>query len=103
MSAAVALLLACAEPRSVEPALAAAGVAARGEAQYQMRCATCHGAAGGGAGGTPALAGAVHRLSDAEVVDAMLNGRGAMSPLRMTDAEAADVLRFVRERFPGPR
>lgn len=95
------LVIACSEPRPVAPVLALQGVAARGEAQYQMRCATCHGAGGNGAGATPALRGGVHALTDAEVVDAMLNGRGAMTRVRMSDAEAADVLAFLREAFPG--
>jgi len=93
-------LLGCSEPKPVEPVLALEGSAQRGEARFQMECARCHGASGGGAGGTPALAGRVHELPDAEVVDAMLNGRGAMMRLRLTDQQAADVLAYLRATFP---
>jgi mono/diheme cytochrome c family protein len=96
------LLWACAEPRPVEPVLALDGSAARGEAQYQMVCARCHGASGGGAGRTPAVAGRVHALSDADVVGAMLNGRGAMGRTGLTDRQAADVLAYLRATFPAP-
>ena len=93
-------LLGCSEPKPVEPVLALEGSAQRGEARYQMECARCHGASGGGAGGAPALSGRVHELPDAEVVDTMLNGRGAMMGLRLTDRQAADILAYLRETFP---
>jgi len=94
------LLWACAEPRPVEPVLALDGVAGRGEAQFQMVCAQCHGAGGNGIGQTPALRGRAHRLTDAELVGAMVNGRGSMRRTRITDAQAADVLAYVRATFP---
>jgi len=95
-------LLACAEPRPVAPVLALEGVASRGEPQYQMVCARCHGASGGGMARTPALAGRVHTLTDEQVVGAVINGQGAMSRTRLTDQQAADVLAYLRAAFPAP-
>jgi len=102
LSMGLALLAACSEPRPVAEALALQGVAERGKAQYQMVCARCHGQEGGGMARTPALRGRVHGLGDEVVMDAMLNGRGAMARTRLTDQQAADVLAYLRATFPAP-
>lgn len=88
------------EPVDLAPALAAQGEAARGEPRYQMTCARCHGQSGRGVSRTPALAGRVHAMSDEVLLDAMLNGRGAMSPQRLTAEQAADVLAYLRAEWP---
>jgi mono/diheme cytochrome c family protein len=94
------LLLACAEPRDPAPVLALTGDAGRGEAQYQMRCASCHGASGSGVSRTPALVGRVGQLSDAELVSVMLNGKGAMTRQSgLSDQHTADLLAYLRKAF----
>lgn len=98
----IAVGVACGEPRPTAPVLALEGDAARGEAKYQMVCAGCHGAEGGGIARAPGLAGRVHGLADDAVVHVMLNGRGGMPAKRITDQEAADVLAFLRARWPAP-
>ncbi len=96
------LALACAPtPRDPAPVLAITGDAEVGAAQYQMRCASCHGGSGNGVSRTPPLAGAVSKLSDGDVVSIMLNGRGAMTRQSgMQDKHAADVLAYLRRAFP---
>jgi len=97
------LVLACSEPpRSIDAAKALEGVASRGEPQFQMVCALCHGRTGQGVSRTPALAGRVHELSDDELLSAMIQGRGAMSRTRLNDQQAADVLAYLRQTFPAP-
>lgn len=94
-------LLACAEPRDPAPALALTGNAERGAAQYQMRCAQCHGASGNGVSRTPGLTVRMSQLSDLEVVDIMLNGKGAMTRQSgLENKHAADLLVYLRGAFP---
>lgn len=94
---------ACAAPRPVEPVLALTGDARRGEATYQMECARCHGAEGFGVASTPALADRAPLLSDAQVVEVVLHGKGGMGAQRLSDAQVADVLSWLRERWPAAR
>ncbi len=94
--------VACGPPRPIESALALEGDAARGAATYQLTCAGCHGPEGGGIAAAPALANTLSALDDATVMTVMLRGRGGMPAKRITDQEAADVLRFVRSRWGGP-
>jgi mono/diheme cytochrome c family protein len=95
------LLLACAEPRDPAQVLALTGDAARGEAQYQMRCAACHGPSGNGVVRNPALRGRVGQLPDSELVGVMLNGKGAMARQSgLQDQHAADLLAYLRQAFP---
>ena len=103
-SAVLALLAqgACGPPRPIEPALALVGDEARGAATYQITCAGCHGPEGGGIAAAPALANTLATLDDVTVMTVMLRGRGGMPAKRITDQEAADVLRFVRGRWGGP-
>jgi mono/diheme cytochrome c family protein len=96
-------LLACGlqrEPEPVAPVLALTGDAKKGEAQFQMTCANCHGALGNGVSRTPALAGNVHTFTDEELVDIMLNGREAMSPTRLSPQHAANILAYLRATWP---
>ena len=97
----VLMLFACAEPRPIDPVQALDGSPARGEAQYQMVCAQCHGASGHGVGRSPALTERAPHRDDASILYTMLNGRGAMRGIRLSDQEASDILAYLRVRFPA--
>ena len=101
ITASIALTLGCSEPRDPEKVLALQGTVERGEPQFQMTCARCHGEVGGGGPRAPALS-AISRLSDRDIADAILNGRGAMRGTRLNEQQARDVLAFLRQRFPAP-
>lgn len=95
------LLLACSEPRDTAPALALTGDVARGEAQYQMVCAGCHGAAGGGVARAPALKPFVSASTDAQIIEVILNGRRGMPAQRVDDQQAADIVAYLRQQHGG--
>jgi mono/diheme cytochrome c family protein len=90
------LAMACSEPRALDAALAAHGDAARGNAQYQMTCARCHGQRGGGVGRSPSLARAAAEMPDRDLIATILHGRGGMRPQPIDDQTAADIKAFVR-------
>lgn len=94
------LLLACGGPKDITSVLALEGNAERGRAQYQIQCARCHGAEGGGIASTPALAGRVRDIRDPIVVSTMINGNGAMTAVRLEDQQASDILAFLRAEWP---
>lgn len=87
-----------------EVALAPADAAA-GEALYATKCKGCHGTDGGG---NPAIAGmirvtlrplgsgAVQAKSDADLKKDTTAGTGKMKPVKLTDAEASDVVAYLR-------
>lgn len=64
---------------------------AEGEALVQESCVTCHGGNLQGMGNTPALADVGSRLSEDEIHDVIVNGRGGMPGglLQGEEAEAA--------------
>ncbi|SOC16986.1 cytochrome c551 [Ureibacillus xyleni] len=64
---------------------------AEGETIVKSNCATCHGGNLEGMGSTPSLADVGTRLSEDEILDVILNGRGGMPGglLQGGDAEAA--------------
>lgn len=95
----IAACCACRDPRPAGPALELTGDPTAGEAQYQIVCAGCHGPDGGGILRAPALRATSAGLSDAIVVDVMLNGRGGMPAKPITDQQAADILAFMRARW----
>lgn len=103
MSIAVLLLvlLGCHEPVPLDAALAATGDATRGLARYQMECATCHGETGQGVGSTPGLQHAATSEPDAALLDTILNGRGAMRPVRVDAQAAADIVAHLRATKRG--
>lgn len=74
------------------------GDATNGGTIYGNTCAVCHGADGSGVSG-PALTGTVAGMSDEDVVDVMLNGKGSMPAQSLTNQEAADVLAYLRATF----
>ncbi len=63
----------------------------KGEELVMSSCTTCHGGNLQGMGNTPALSDVGSRLSEEEILDVILNGRGAMPGglLKGEDAEAA--------------
>ncbi|MCB9680794.1 MAG: cytochrome c [Alphaproteobacteria bacterium] len=99
---AVAVVVACGPAREPDAALALTGDVARGQAQYQMVCARCHGANGFGMLQTPALAYTVSSHDDRTVVSAMIRGRGGMGAQDVTDQQAADILAWLRATWPTP-
>ena len=93
--AAVLLTLGSCDGATVTPSLCPEGVDhSTGEALFQAQCAPCHGADGLGA----TSHGITHELhhSDAELIQGMLNGMGAMPAVNITDAEAAAVVDYMR-------
>jgi len=77
------------------------GDAARGQTVFSSNtCASsgCHGT-DGNSGTAPALRDVVGGLSDDQIIDAVLDGKGSMPPNDLTDQEMADVLAWLRESF----
>ena len=93
---AIALMFGCAPPRELGPVLALRGDPAAGRAQYQIVCASCHGPEGLGIAGAPGIAVTLNGLTDEAVLTAVLRGRGGMPAAHVTDAQAADILAFLR-------
>lgn len=64
------------------------------------QCATagCHGA-DGNSGSAPALRDVVGSRTDDQIIDAVLDGKGAMPPQDLTDQQMADVLAWMRANF----
>ena len=64
---------------------------AQGEELVKSNCTTCHGGNLEGMGSTPSLADVGSRLSEDEILNVILNGRGGMPAglLQGEDAEAA--------------
>lgn len=88
------------------------GDAAKGKAVYS-RCAICHGNSGEGNaaigkayGITMPVLGSesVQSLDDAALKKIILEGKGKMQPLKLSDAEVDDVIAFVRSlKKPTPK
>ncbi|MEX1361678.1 MAG: cytochrome c [Nannocystaceae bacterium] len=77
------------------------GDAASGQTVFSsMTCASsgCHGA-DGNSGSAPALRDSAPGLSDDQIIDSVLDGKGAMPPNDLEDQEMADVLAWVRSTF----
>jgi cytochrome c oxidase subunit 2 len=105
LAATAALALGCGGPDSPEVPEDAGGTAdpvlVEGRDVYQARCASCHGASGGGGAG-PALNDG--RMVDAypdvaDQIDVIANGRGAMPAFgeRLSAEEIEAVVRYTRE------
>lgn len=73
--------------------LAFASVAlADGAATFKARCAVCHGPEGVGGKIHPA---SIRGTSEATVLEMVKNGRGKMKPVKLSDADAAEVAKYV--------
>ena len=82
----------------VQAVLELSGDASAGGDVFQTNCSGCHGADGAGVSG-PNLNDRVPDLTDAEIVDTVINGVGSMPAIGVTDQEAADVLAYVTTEF----
>jgi cytochrome c len=80
------------------------GDASKGKAVFS-RCAICHGASGEGNEAIAKALGAqmpvlsskeVQSLDDAALKKIVIEGKGKMKPVSLSDAEAADVIAFLR-------
>lgn len=81
--------------------LALTGDPAAGEMVFNSKGCTstaCHGA-DGNSGSAPALSGRVSGLSDDQIIDSVLDGKGAMPPQDVTDQQMADVLAWLNDTF----
>jgi mono/diheme cytochrome c family protein len=75
--------------------------AAEGKEVYAAKCKGCHGAEGTPSAGMAKAMGMkpmkdVQALTDAQMVEAVLKGKGKMKPVAITEKQAADVVAFVR-------
>jgi len=87
-------------------AVVAAGAdASAGKAVYAKRCQSCHGAGGEGNANVakmlkatmkPLADSSVQSKSDDELKKEITNGVGKMKPVKLTDAEATDVVAYVK-------
>jgi quinoprotein glucose dehydrogenase len=74
-----------------------------GEKVYQVHCAPCHGPARQGIGVAPPLIGLKARMKDAEVLELLAKGRGAMPPnVVLNDAERKELLDYLFRRKQPP-
>jgi quinoprotein glucose dehydrogenase len=76
-----------------------------GELHYQAHCVACHGPTRTGLGMVPPLVGLKARMTDAEVLDLLAKGRGAMPPNLVLDAaQKRELLDYLfRRNQPPPR
>lgn len=76
-----------------------------GEQAYQQFCAACHAPTRTGIGMVPPLRGVRHRMGEAEILELITKGRGAMPPVPLISPEqarqVADFL-LVRDRPAAP-
>ncbi|MCK6506454.1 cytochrome c [Myxococcota bacterium] len=78
--------------------LALTGDSAAGATVFGDTCAACHGADGTGDSG-PSLVDAVPGYGDEDLLSIMLEGKGSMGAVALSDQEAADVLAYLNETF----
>jgi mono/diheme cytochrome c family protein len=75
------------------------GDASNGSSLYANKCASCHGAMGGGGFG-PSLVDAVAELEKSEVANIIRNGQGSMSGFDdLSDQEVADLVAHMFKAF----
>lgn len=68
------------------------------EKVVNQRCITCHGGNLEGAGNAPALANVGGHLSEAEIHDVIINGKGTMPPGIIKGEEAEAVAKWLAEK-----
>ena len=78
-----------------------AGDIVTGQAVYEASCSFCHTLTGSQNGSTPALTDRVPYLSEDEIIDVILNGKGSMPGYEGTlkDQEIVDVAAYLRSAF----
>jgi len=85
--------------------LAAEGNVANGKQVFSNRCIVCHGESGEGKEAIAKAMGAtmkplgslgVQALSDENLKKGIVEGRGKMKPLPMSDQDVADVIAYLR-------
>ncbi len=69
-----------------------------GEELYTTHCAACHGADGNGSASGPGIVHELHH-SDPELVAVILNGKGEMAPVAVTQEEAEAIVAYMRATF----
>ncbi len=71
----------------------------------EINCYECHGGDGRGVGIYPDLAKEVPELSDAEIIDAINHGPGAMPSFEdeLDERQKQDLLAWLRDEFGGPK
>lgn len=69
-----------------------------GESLYNDHCAACHGADGHGTGSGPDLVRELHH-TDEELIQVILNGKGDMAPVAITEEQAQMIVTWVRENL----
>jgi cytochrome c len=81
------------------------GNAVEGKKLYSSRCAVCHGDSGEGKQAIAKMFGvkmptlsskAVQSLDDAALKKVIVEGKGKMRPVNVSDSEAEDVVAFIR-------
>lgn len=69
-----------------------------GESLYADHCASCHGADGHGTSSGPDLVRELHH-TDEELVQVILNGKGDMAAVAITEEQAQMIVSWVRENL----
>lgn len=62
---------------------------------FDRKCSTCHGDAGAGTGAGPDIRGEVG-ASDAVLLDVILNGKGEMAAVAVTEADAQLIVDWIQ-------
>ena len=91
-------------PPEKHPALLLEGDPSDGTKIFKETCGTavCHGPDGsGGSTNAEDLRVVVPKLTDAEIVDRMVNGYLVMPPQQLEDQQMADVLSYLRQQWGG--
>jgi mono/diheme cytochrome c family protein len=92
---------------TVDPAVVAAvieleGSIEQGRLLFNSECALCHDEDGSGKEIGPDIRQEITKISDTQLVNLVLGGSGQMLPLDFTPQQMADVLAYVRQKFPTP-
>ncbi|MFJ7932847.1 cytochrome c551 [Sporosarcina sp. NPDC096371] len=68
------------------------------EAVVKSSCIMCHGGNLEGQGNAPSLTDVGSRLSETEIHDVIVNGRGGMPPVKLSDDETNAVAKWLSEK-----